>query len=90
MALVKNALVLFRTFICGFDSSVCVEIYSFYSKLLVGVAAVVAVIGLGFLSSVSSGVRYHESQWPCFHGWGYQILFYLGSVLLFATVVSFG
>ena len=42
------------------------------------------------LSSTMSGVQYHESRWPRFPDWGYQMLFHLGSVLLLGIVGSFG
>ncbi len=28
------------------------------------------------LSLALSGAQYHESRWPCFPDWGYQILFH--------------
>ena len=42
------------------------------------------------LSSTMGGAQYHGSQWPYFLDWGYQMLFHLGSVLLFGIVVTFG
>ena len=57
-----------------------------YQLMSFGVQVLVEAV----LSLVLSGVRYHESRWPYFLDWGYQMLFHLGSVLLFGIVVSFG
>ena len=55
-----------------------------------GIMKGVFVVEGDFSPLVLSGAQYHESRWPYFLDWGYQMLFHLGSVLMFGIVVSFG
>ena len=65
---------------------------SFHSNLGVLVLLVLMLVRAQMLgqSSTLGGAQYHESRWLYFLDWDSQMLFHLGSVLLFGIVVSLG
>ena len=65
-----------------FCTNIVVVVLSYYPNYL--------VLLVWWMSFELGGAQYHEPRWPYFLDWGSQMLFHLGSVLLFGIVLLFG